>query len=338
MWPFLANSALSKLFTVGQTCRGRRYSASPIRGAIAPSWIASGKCSSLGESGVSSGCPTTTQVGTPASAETVLCPASQVTIPSCGWLTTRVSTSAAARYPYSLRQLLQAGGIAIHNRAGRDAMDEVAATQSFVSKRTGKRRRARSDDFLHRNSAALKFTRQRQQPVVAAMRRWRQLRFRQAAILPVIVVQAAQLHARAGRCPGNGNNLLALALVDAGAIHPRIDVDKNSNAAAAPLPRLFFVLCQDGNAHVGKLLGNFLHAPRVGPHRGIREQHVGRPAAARHQQFQRGRALEVAHAPVRPASAECAPAFAVLMCTRQRSASPASNASVRSMFAAINSG
>src|SRR6184192_4414250 len=54
-----------------------------------------GRCSSLGESGVSSRCPSTRQVGTPASADTALCPASQVTTPPRGRLTSLVKTSAA---------------------------------------------------------------------------------------------------------------------------------------------------------------------------------------------------------------------------------------------------
>jgi hypothetical protein len=48
-----------------------------------------------GRQGVSSGCPTTTHVGTPASADTDLCPASHVTLLLLGQLTTRVNTSAA---------------------------------------------------------------------------------------------------------------------------------------------------------------------------------------------------------------------------------------------------
>ena len=96
--PSRTNSAQSKLFTVGQMCLGRRYSASPTCGPEVPSRTAMGRCSSLGESGVSSGCPRTTQVGTPASAETALCPASQVTIPARGRLHhARATTSAAGR-------------------------------------------------------------------------------------------------------------------------------------------------------------------------------------------------------------------------------------------------
>src|SRR5438132_2655555 len=77
--PFRTSRALSKLFTVGQTWRGSRQRKSPTRGPEAPPATAKGRCSSLGESGVSSRCPSTRQVGTPASADTALCPASQVT-------------------------------------------------------------------------------------------------------------------------------------------------------------------------------------------------------------------------------------------------------------------
>src|SRR3984885_4057644 len=73
------------------------YCGGNVAGAGAPSLTAMGRCSSLGDSGVSSAWPRTMQVGTPASADTVLWPASQVIIPGCGWLTTRVRTSAAGR-------------------------------------------------------------------------------------------------------------------------------------------------------------------------------------------------------------------------------------------------
>src|SRR5260221_365004 len=76
--------ATSKLFTVGQTWRGKRYKMSPTLCAVAPSATAMGKCSSLGPSGANSGCPATTQVGRPASAETDLWPASHVIRPEWG--------------------------------------------------------------------------------------------------------------------------------------------------------------------------------------------------------------------------------------------------------------
>src|SRR2546430_9430291 len=76
--PFRTSRALSKLFTVGQTWRGSRQRKSPTRGPEAPPATAKGRCSSLGESGGSSRCPSTRQVGTPASADTALCPASQM--------------------------------------------------------------------------------------------------------------------------------------------------------------------------------------------------------------------------------------------------------------------
>src|SRR5258707_4116114 len=51
--------AKSKLFTVGQTCRGTRYTALPIAGT-SPDGTSTGRCSSLGLSGLKSGWPATT--------------------------------------------------------------------------------------------------------------------------------------------------------------------------------------------------------------------------------------------------------------------------------------
>src|SRR5437870_13667716 len=83
-WLLRTRRATSKLFTEGQTWRGRRYKMSPTLGAAAPSATAMGRCPSLGPSGANSGCPATTQVGRPASAETDLWPASHVIRPVWG--------------------------------------------------------------------------------------------------------------------------------------------------------------------------------------------------------------------------------------------------------------
>ena len=84
-----------------------------------------------------------------------------------------------------------------------------------------------------------------------------------------------------------------MALFDSCAIHAGIYVDKDADRAALPLPHLFFVLGQDGNADVRELIRYFAHAPRVRAHHWIGEKHVRRAAAAGYQQFERGRALEI---------------------------------------------
>src|SRR5713226_2280256 len=93
--PLRTRSASSKLFTVGQTCRGSKYTKSPTAGFAAPAGTSMGRCSSLGARGSRSSPPRTMQFGTPQSAETLLCPASQVKIFGAGWLTTRASTTTA---------------------------------------------------------------------------------------------------------------------------------------------------------------------------------------------------------------------------------------------------
>src|ERR1700694_1478773 len=103
MRPSVAIRAWSKLFTVGQTCLGIKYSTSPNAGTDPPAsiLILIGRCSSLGPSGCASGWPATTQFGTPRSTDNVLCPASQVIEFAEGLLMTRVKTTAAGEYPLS---------------------------------------------------------------------------------------------------------------------------------------------------------------------------------------------------------------------------------------------
>ena len=188
-------------------CQGRRYSVSPICGLAAPSATAMGKCSSLGDSGVSSGCPTTTQVGTPASADTALWPASQVTIPACGRLTTRVTTRTAGSVAVFCGELRQAGGVAIDHGSGRDPMDKIAVTKAFVRKRGWKRRRTGGDHLRHVGSRALQFSDDVEQTIVAATRGLGtfgrsfaigQIVVGQTSVLAVIVVQSRGTPGRHG--------------------------------------------------------------------------------------------------------------------------------------------
>src|SRR5581483_7955622 len=94
-----SSTASSKLLTVGQTWRGSNSSCVPMGGTASLAGTSTGRCSSLGLRGSHAGCPTTAQVGIPASAATALCPASHVNRPGAGWLTTVVRTCTAAVSP-----------------------------------------------------------------------------------------------------------------------------------------------------------------------------------------------------------------------------------------------
>src|SRR5580700_764639 len=109
-------------------------------------------------------------------------------------------------------------------------------------------------------------------------------------------MQTAELKAGIGDCAGQAYYYLTLALLDSGAIHAGIDVDKNPHLAVAPLPDLFLVFGKNGNTNVRKLPRYVLHAARVRTHDRIGEQHVGGAVLAGDQELQRGRALEVVHA------------------------------------------
>jgi len=106
-----------------------------------------GRCSSLGFSGMSSGCPTTTHVGTPASADTDLCPASHMTMPLYGRLTIRVAVIAG--------ELCQAGRIAVENRSRRDTVGESCTLKIFVRKRARECRHPCGNYLRHADSAVV---------------------------------------------------------------------------------------------------------------------------------------------------------------------------------------
>jgi hypothetical protein len=98
-----------------------------------------------------------------------------------------------------------------------------------------------------------------------------------------------------------------------------------------------FVLGQGGNACLWELIGDFPDSPRICPHRWISEEYISRAAAAGHQQFQSGRAFEMADATL-DQHAERVGQLCVLICTRQRFASPPNNSKVRSTLEATTSG
>src|ERR1700736_5143011 len=107
--------------------------------------------------------------------------------------------------------------------------------------------------------------------VIAAMGGLRAFRLGEAGVLAVIVMEAAELEAGSGYGARQGDDLLRVALVDAGAIHARIDVEENPYAACAPLLELLFVFGQGGDADVGKLLRDLLYTAGIGAHYGIGE-------------------------------------------------------------------
>src|SRR6266446_7574296 len=91
----------------------------------------------------------------------------------------------------------------------------------------------------------------------------------QFSVLAVVVVQTAELQAAGANRARQRDDFAALALLDASAVHAGIYVEKNPSAAAAPLPHLFFVLGQDGNAHVRELLRYFPHPLRICTYRWV---------------------------------------------------------------------
>src|ERR1700737_3166345 len=88
----------------------------------------------------------------------------------------------------------------------------------------------------------------------------------QAAILPVVIMQAAELQPEVDDSTTQLNNLISVALLDARPIHARIQVQKDSDSAVAPLPHLLIVLSQDGNAHFWELISYFLDSPHICAH------------------------------------------------------------------------
>src|SRR6266853_2300257 len=194
------------------------------------------------------------------------------------------------------RELCQSGGIAITRSSGRNAMDESYCAEAFVSHRASERRRSRSDYFRDPHSSLSALANNFQQTVVAGMRGGAPFARFQSANVTVVIVQPAELQPKLANRARQFNNFAAVALLDASAIHSRIHVEEDSDPAAAPLPHLLFVLGQNGNAHLWELIGYFTDPPGICAHRWISEEYVTSAAAAGHQQFQSGRAFEIADA------------------------------------------
>src|SRR5258708_2355094 len=80
------------------------------------------------------------------------------------------------------------------------------------------------------------------------------------AVLAVVIMKTSEVQAISGDLVYKGDNLFYVILLDAGTVHAGINVQKNSDRAAAPLPDLLRIFSQDGNLHAGKLRGDRVHA------------------------------------------------------------------------------
>ena len=164
-------------------------------------------------------------------------------------------------------------------------MDESSRVKTRIGERAGKCGCSRRDYLRHLCSAALDLSNNFQQTIIPGMRRRGPFLRSQPTILAVIVVQATEFQPRVFNPARELNDLVRLVLLDSGAIHARIQVKKDTDRAALPLPHLLFVFSQDGNADVGELIGYFAHAARVGTHQRIGDKHSRGAVAAGNQQL-----------------------------------------------------
>jgi hypothetical protein len=94
------------------------------------------------------------------------------------------------------------------------------------------------------------------------------------------------------------DHLRVIVLFDSGAIHPGIDVQKNSDWATHPLANLLLGFYQHRNANLTKAIGDLTHALGICPHDGICQQNVTRSVFACGQQLESGGAFEIENAAV----------------------------------------
>src|ERR1700752_910578 len=120
------------------------------------------------------------------------------------------------------------------------------------------------------------------------------LAFLEAAVMAVIVVQAAKLEPEIRGLADRAHDPFCLIRFDAGPVHARIDVEEDAEGTPNPLPQLFLILVQNRNANVGKLLCAFPHPARVGSNYRIGNKDVGGAALAAYEQLERGCTLEIA--------------------------------------------
>src|SRR5579864_3376181 len=91
------------------------------------------------------------------------------------------------------REFPKADRIVIHDRSRRTAVDESGAAKTLISERAGKSRRPGRDDFGYAHCGALEFVHELQQATVAGMRRGSALPLVKTAVLPVVVMKAAEI-------------------------------------------------------------------------------------------------------------------------------------------------
>jgi len=255
-----------------------------------------GRCSSLGESGLSSGCPITTQVGIRHRRILSCWPASASDNP-------RMRTADhAGQYQHRRlvtilkRKLLQAGGIAINNGSGRDAMDEVASAKAFVAKRARERRRSGGDHLPHSYARTLELVHQfpaNDHSPDAPPEFVRSLPDRHMA---VIVMQARNSRPASAITRTRVTTLSVRLCSMPVRFIPGFMSRKISTRQVRHCRTCSSFSARTENANVRKLLRNVPYPAAFAAHRGISEEHVGCAAPAGHQQFQCGRALEIADA------------------------------------------
>ena len=91
------------------------------------------------------------------------------------------------------RKRCEACSIAIENRSRRDTVDEPCTAETFARKRARECRRPCGNYLRHPHPAVLDVVDNLQQTIIAGMRRRGPFALIQPTILPVIVVQAAEL-------------------------------------------------------------------------------------------------------------------------------------------------
>src|SRR5580700_2816286 len=190
-------------------------------------------------------------------------------------------------------KLCEASCIAVKNRSRRHTVDESSTVKTLVSKRARECRCPRGNYLRHTHTAVPDLVDKFQQTIIAGMRSGGPFLLIQPAKMTVVIVQAAELQSCVSNLTHKPDNFVSVALFDSCAIHAGIYVEKDADLDSLPLPYLFLVLGEDGNADVRELIYYFAHAACVCAHHWIGEKHIRGAAAARHQQFERGCTLEI---------------------------------------------
>src|SRR5208283_4291064 len=108
-------------------------------------------------------------------------------------------------------------------------MDEIALAKALVAKRAPKRWRSRCDHLRHIQASVLDHAHNFKQAIIALTSRNCPFALSEAARLAVIIVQPADLQPGVWNCTHQLHSSSTLALFDAGAIQPRIDIEKDAD-------------------------------------------------------------------------------------------------------------